>query len=316
MNATTNVVKAIIRSIHSRVVASGEIRQSINSVSGPSAKFMRNFFKHYPTVSPHRSAERVDRGRINMASEHTISSYFKLLLETLVKYNNIQLDTDENPIQESLQGHKIYVADETGCGVMSSKKPVVARKGAKHVFTQKPNDETLMLGVCGNGDVSKPLIILQQSFPLLGFAESEHLPKNILLSKTNKGSMEMHLFAEWLEAAVVHHKVEVNPDSVSLLIVDNHTSRFSTEAIDLCKDNKIEMLCYPGHLTHILQGPDIVLNKPISTIVDDMVYNNPLISGNSDLRRVAFMTIIKHPVVNKQKLCKKIIFFMHIIASS
>ena len=114
--------------------------------------------------------------------------------------------------------------------------------------------------------------------------------------------MEMHFLAEWLDAAVVHHKVEVNPDSVSLLIVDNHTSRFSTEAIDLCKDNKIEMLCYPGHLTHILQGPDVVLNKPISTIVDDMVYNNPLISGNSDLSRVAFMTIIKHAV---EKVCTK-----------
>ena len=263
---------------------------------------MRNFFKRYPTVSTHISAERVDRGHINMASEHTISSYFKLLLGTLVKYNNIQLDTDENLIQESLQGHKIYVADETGWGIMSSKKPVVARKGAKHVFTWKANDEThktLMLGVCGNGDVLKPLIILQQSFPLLGFGESEHLPENILLSKTNKCSMEMHFLAEWLDAAVVHHKVEVNPDSVSLLIVDNHTSRFSTEAIDLCKDNKIEMLCYPGHLTHILQGPDVVLNKPISTIVDDMVYNNPLISGNS---RVAFMTIIKHAV---EKVCTK-----------
>ena len=148
MNATTNVVKANIRSIHSRVVASGEIQQSNNSVSSPSAKFS-NIFKRYPTVSTHSSAERVDRGHINMASEHTISSYFKLLLGTLVKYNIIQLDTDGNLIQESLQGHKIYLADETGWGIMSSKKPVVARKGAKHVFTRKANDEThktLMLG--------------------------------------------------------------------------------------------------------------------------------------------------------------------------
>ena len=39
---------------------------------------------------------------------------------------------------------------------------------AKHVYTGKGNDEshkTLMLGICGNGDILKPLIILEESFP-------------------------------------------------------------------------------------------------------------------------------------------------------
>ena len=53
-----------------------------------------------------------------------------------------------------------------------------------------------------------------------------------------------------VEKSVIPHKTQVNPDAVSYLIVDNHGSRFSTCAIDLCIANKIEMLCYPGHLTH------------------------------------------------------------------
>ena len=61
---------------------------------------------------------------------------------------------------------------------------------------------------------------------------------------------------EWIERAV-------NPDGKSLLIVDNHGSRFSTKSIDLCTGNNMEMLSYPGHLTHILQGPDVVLNMVI-----------------------------------------------------
>ena len=95
---------------------------------------------------------------------------------------------------------------------------------------------------------------------------------------------------------MIAHKLQVNPDDVSSLILDNHGSRFSSRAIDLCIEHNIQMICYPGHLTHVLQGPDVVLNKPIPTQVENMVYSNPIISGNSDLSRVAFMAIIDQAV--------------------
>ena len=85
-----------------------------------------------------------------------------------------------------------------------------------------------MLGVCGNGDFLKPLIILENPFPLDGEVEVDHIPENILLSKTEKGSMEQNLFYEWIKRAVIPHKQTVNPDGKTLLIVDNHGSRFST----------------------------------------------------------------------------------------
>ena len=74
-------------------------------------------------------------------------------------------------------------------GLIRSER-VVAEKGTSHVFHRKQNDEshkTLMLGVCGNGDTLKPLVILENSFPLLGEGEADHLPNNILLSKTERG---------------------------------------------------------------------------------------------------------------------------------
>ena len=39
-----------------------------------------------------------------------------------------------------------------------------------------------------------------------------------------------------------------------------------------------------------------MLNKPISTIVDNMIHNKPIISGTSDLSRVAFCAIVDHAV--------------------
>ena len=108
--------------------------------------------------------------------------------------------------------------------------------------------------------------------------------------------MEQNLFYEWIGRVVSPYKQTVNPDDKSRLIVDNHGSWFSTKSIDLCTGNNIEMLSYPGHLTQILQGPDVLLNKPISTTVNAMVHNNPLISGNCELSRVSFIAIIDHAV--------------------
>ena len=59
-----------------------------------------------------------------------------------------------------------------------------------------------MLGVAGNGDVLKPLIILEKNSPLVGEGESEHIPEEILLSKTAKGSIDQDLFVQWSETAV------------------------------------------------------------------------------------------------------------------
>ena len=74
--------------------------------------------------------------------------------------------------------------------------------------------------------------------------------------------MKKPFFVQWLEHSVISHK-ESNLDEVNYINLDNHGSRFSTDTVDLCIENNLEMLCYPGHLTHILQGPEVVLNKPL-----------------------------------------------------
>ena len=70
MKVDHHIVKTIIRDIHSRAVEDGEKRKKINEVSGPSAKYMRGFYERHPEISK-RLAERVDPGRINMASKDT-----------------------------------------------------------------------------------------------------------------------------------------------------------------------------------------------------------------------------------------------------
>ena len=90
--------------------------------------------------------------------------------------------------------------------------------------------------------------------PLIGEGEAEHLPDNLLLSKTRKGSMEKELFVEWLESAVIPHKKIINPDGVSVILLDNHGSRFSTRAIDLCIENDIKEQERPSSFLNFLHS--------------------------------------------------------------
>ena len=170
MNTDVRLTRSIMRDIHSKAVSSGEKRQKINPKTGPSAKYLRGFLNRHPMVVP-RSVEYVDRGRINMATEETLADYFQLLKNTMVEHGIMEITESGEPIQESIKGERIYLADETGWGVSKKSRKVLGKKGQKHVYIRKSNDEfhkTLMLGVCGNGDLLPPLIILEKTFPLLG----------------------------------------------------------------------------------------------------------------------------------------------------
>ena len=72
MNETNMNVNARVREIHGTAVERGESRQKINDACGPSAKFMRSYYKRHPALSK-RTAEHVDRGGINMVNDETIN---------------------------------------------------------------------------------------------------------------------------------------------------------------------------------------------------------------------------------------------------
>ncbi len=44
-----------------------------------------------------------------------------------------------------------------------------------------------------------------------------------------------------------------------LLIVDGHSSHFTVGFLEYARNNKIEVLCYPSHSTHVYQGLDVVI---------------------------------------------------------
>ena len=109
---------------------------------------------------------------------------------------------------------KTYLADETGWGgggggLRSSQQRSWQETGHRMYINPNPKMRATKLSCspCVVMEVLKSLIILENSFPLVGEGEGENIPDDIFLSKTLNGLMEKQLYADWLTQCVVPHKM-------------------------------------------------------------------------------------------------------------
>lgn len=86
------------------------------------------------------------------------------------------------------------------------------------------------------------------------------------------GYMNTQLFAtEYLPFFIRHS--HCSPDKPVLLILDNHTSHVSIEAVDLCKSSGIVLLTLPPHTSHKLQPLDRCVFGPLKTYFNKAIDN-------------------------------------------
>ena len=96
-------------------------------------------------------------------------------------------------------------------------------------------------------------------FKNLTEAENDHV-----FALSPMGWTNQILGVEYLDKVFIPYiRRRHSPKTWVLLIVDGHTSHFSTEFIQQCESNFIELFCIPPHTTHILQPMDVGLFAPL-----------------------------------------------------
>lgn len=101
-------------------------------------------------------------------------------------------------------------------------------------------------------------------------------PESLGLAE-KKGWMNQDLFVQYLKHFVKHTR-PTEKDPV-LLVVDNHSSRMSLEAVEYCRKNYVVMLSLPPHSTHKIQPLDVTFYGPFKTYYsqacDNWTTNHP-----------------------------------------
>ena len=78
-------------------------------------------------------------------------------------------------------------------------------------------------------------------------------------------------FEGFLKHFIKH--VRPGPDFPVLLLLDNHCSHLSVNALELARSNCITMLSFPPHCSHKLQPLDISVNGPLKRYVNYYLFN-------------------------------------------
>lgn len=80
-------------------------------------------------------------------------------------------------------------------------------------------------------------------------------PEGSLGMATRSGWINTTIFLEVLKH--IQKKTLCSKDNPILLLVDNHESHVTIEAVDYARDNGIVYLSFPPHTTHRLQPLDV-----------------------------------------------------------
>ena len=73
-----------------------------------------------------------------------------------------------------------------------------------------------------------------------------------------KGYTSGEIATAWIEDWDKLTKAKANGRH-RLLVVDGHSSHFTMGFLQYARNNKIIILCYPSHSTHVYQGLDVVI---------------------------------------------------------
>lgn len=196
-----------------------------------------------------RKPESTSLARITAFNRYTVGSFFEKL-ETIMK-------------REKFESHRVFNLDETGISSTPKMPKLITTKGC-HQFGQVVSRErgelVTMVGiVSASGNALPPGFV----FPRVRFDERK------MMAGATAESLGMVHKSGWMTSNnflnVMKHFVKYSCSSLdnkSLLIMDNHESHISYDAVQYAKDNGVVILTIPPHTSNKLQPLDVSIYGP------------------------------------------------------
>ena len=226
--------------------------------------WLAGFLKRHPELSI-RQPEATSFNRAIGFNRTQVKRFFDLLKSILQK--------------ETITSNMIYNVDETGITCVQKPSKVIAKKGTKQVgritSAERGKTVTAVSSMNAIGNYIPPIFVFprKRMYPAL----LKGAPQGSKGYTSKSGWIDSNIFLQWL----FHFKEHACPrvDKKALLILDNHSSHLSLDAINFAKENHIIMLSIPPHTSHKLQPLDKTFFGPLKTFynreIDKWLISNP-----------------------------------------
>ena len=185
---------------------------------------------------------------------------------------------------------RIYNIDETGFTTVQQPKKVVTVLGIKQVGSCTSGERgelvTVLGGISASGNSIPPHFVLPRAKVHDHFLHDAPAGSIMASGKSEQGK-EKGRISGWINAKIfsdiylphfIKHAIASKERPV-LLIMDNHESHLSIDAIELAKTSGVVMLTLPPHTSHKLQPLNRTVYGPLKTYynraMDDLMRTNP-----------------------------------------
>ena len=166
---------------------------------------------------------------------------------------------------KKFQAHSIFNYDETGCTTVADVPKVLAPKGLKQVGQITASERGVLVTVAccvsASGRAVPPVMV----FPRVHYKDwfIHGAPPGTLGLATQSGWMTADLFPRVL--AHIIKNIGCSIKNPAVLLMDNHESHLSLEALDLAHENGLTLVTFPPHCSHRLQPLDVSFYGPLKS---------------------------------------------------
>jgi hypothetical protein len=228
--------------------------QKLQEVGTAGLKSVKCFTKCQPHLSL-RKPENTSLARVTSFKQMTVTDFYSNYRELLVKFE--------------FTGEQIYNLNETGVTTVVQASHTADQTGVKQVGHVVSAQKGQLITVCAiinaTGNTVPPVLVFPHA--RMHDAQMINAPEGSsgLVNCPTSGWMTGPLFLKVLEH--IKKNTHCNKEEAILVLLNNHKSHCTFDAVLYCRENGIVMCTFPPHCTQQLQPLDVAVTGPFKTKV-------------------------------------------------